>query len=62
LPRAAWTHAAHLAEVANHLPLYEAVNRLLLFPQGNRDLSLRFDSKDQAFLEKLMKAFVQHLS
>jgi hypothetical protein len=58
LPRAAWTHEAHLAEVATGLPLYEAVNSLLLSARGRRDLPLRFYSKELLFSVPARRTFV----
>ena len=49
---------AHLAEVATDLPLYEAVNRLLLSPRGTRDLPLRFYSKELLFSVPARRTFV----
>jgi type III secretion system FlhB-like substrate exporter len=49
---------AHLAEVATDLPLYEAVNRLLLSPRGTRDLPLRFYSKELLFSAQARWTFV----
>jgi len=49
---------AHLAEVATDLPLYEAVNRLLLSPRGTRDLPLRFYSKELLFSAQARRTFV----
>jgi hypothetical protein len=49
---------AYLAEVATALPLYEAVNRLLLSPRGRRDLPLRFYSKELLFSAQARRTFV----
>ena len=49
---------AYLAEVATDLPLYEAVNRLLLSPRGTRDLPLRFYSKELLFSARARRTFV----
>jgi hypothetical protein len=49
---------AYLAEVATDLPLYEAVNRLLLSPRGRRDLPLRFYSKELLFSAQARRTFV----
>jgi hypothetical protein len=49
---------AYLAEVATDLPLYEAVNRLLLSPRGTRDLPLRFYSKELLFSAQARRTFV----
>ena len=40
---------AHLAEVGGEMPLYEAVNALLLSARGQRDLPLKFYSKERLF-------------
>jgi hypothetical protein len=40
---------AHLSEVGLEMPLYEAVNALLLSARGRRDLPLNFYSKDLLF-------------
>jgi hypothetical protein len=49
---------AYLAEVATALPLYEAVNRLLLSPRGRRDLPLLFYSKELLFSAQARRTFV----
>ena len=49
---------AHLAEVGTDVPLYEAVNALLLSERGRRDLPLRFYSKDLLFSVQARRAFV----
>lgn len=50
---------AHLAEVAVDMPLYEAVNALLLSARGRRDLPLRFYSKDLLFSVPARRGFVE---
>ena len=49
---------AHLAEVATDLPLYEAVNSLLLSARGRRDLPLLFYSKELLFSVPARRNFV----
>ena len=49
---------AHLAEVSSDMPLYEAVNTLLLSDRGGRDLPLRFYSKDLLFSVQARRGFV----
>ena len=49
---------AHLAEVATDLPLYEAVNSLLLSARGRRDLPLLFYSKELLFSVPARRTFV----
>ena len=49
---------AHLAEVGGEMPLYEAVNALLLSPRGQRDLPLRFYSKELLFSVPARRGFV----
>lgn len=49
---------AHLAEVSSGMPLYEAVNTLLLSDRGGRDLPLRFYSKDLLFSVQARRGFV----
>ena len=50
---------AHLAEVGADMPLYEAVNTLLLSARGRRDLPLRFYSKELLFSVPARRGFVQ---
>ena len=49
---------AYLAEVATDLPLYEAVNSLLLSARGRRDLPLLFYSKELLFSVPARRTFV----
>jgi len=49
---------AHLAEVGHDLPLYKAVNTLLLSERGSRDLPLRFYSKERLFSVQARRTFV----
>jgi hypothetical protein len=49
---------AHLAEVGVAVPLYEAVNALLLSARGRRDLPLRFYSKELLFSVPARREFV----
>ena len=49
---------AHLAEVGGNIPLFEAVNALLLSPRGRRDLPLRFYSKELLFSVPARRGFV----
>ena len=49
---------AHLAEVGHDLPLYKAVNTLLLSERGSRDLPLRFYSKERLFSVQARREFV----
>jgi hypothetical protein len=49
---------AHLAEVGGMVPLYEAVNALLLSARGRRDLPLRFYSKELLFSVPARRGFV----
>lgn len=49
---------AHLRELKTDLPLYAAVNALLLSERGGRDLPLRFYSKDLLFSVQARRAFV----
>ena len=49
---------AHLAEVGHDLPLYKAVNALLLSERGSRDLLLRFYSKERLFSVQARRTFV----
>lgn len=50
---------AHLAEVGAAMPLYQAVNALLLSPRGRRDLPLRFYSKELLFSIPARRGFVE---
>lgn len=50
---------AHLAEVGGEMPLYEAVNALLLSARGRRDLPLKFYSKDLLFSVPARRGFVE---
>ena len=50
---------AHLAEVGVDMPLYEAVNALLLSARGRRDLPLRFYSKELLFSVPARRGFVE---
>ena len=50
---------AHLAEVGTAIPLYEAVNALLLGPRGRRDLPLRFYSNELLFSVLARRGFVE---
>lgn len=50
---------AHLAEVGVDMPLYEAVNALLLSVRGRRDLPLRFYSKELLFSVPARRGFVE---
>jgi hypothetical protein len=49
---------AHLAEVGLAVPLHEAVNSLLLSERGQRDLPLRFYSKELLFSVPARRGFV----
>jgi hypothetical protein len=49
---------AHLAEVGAGLPLNEAVNALLLSERGQRNLPLRFYSKELLFSVPARRGFV----
>ena len=49
---------AHLAEVGHDLPLFKAVNALLLSERGRRDLALRFYSKERLFSVQARREFV----
>ena len=49
---------AHLAEVGHDLPLFKAVNALLLSERGSRDLPLRFYSKERLFSVQARREFV----
>jgi len=48
---------AHLAEVGHALPMYAAVNALLVSERGSRDLPLRFYSKERLFSVQARRAF-----
>lgn len=50
---------AHLAEIGRQLPLHKSVNTLLLSERGQRDLPLRFYSKDLLFSVLARRAFVK---
>ena len=50
---------AHLAEVGVDMPLYEAVNALLLSARGRRDLPLRFYSKELLFSVPARRGFIE---
>lgn len=50
---------AHLAEIGGEMPLYEAVNVLLLSARGRRDLPLKFYSKDLLFSVPARRGFVE---
>lgn len=50
---------AHLTEVGADMPLYEAVNALLLSARGRRDLPLRFYSKELLFSVPARRGFVE---
>lgn len=50
---------AHLAEIGPKIPLFEAVNALLLSARGRRDLPLRFYSKELLFSVPARRGFVQ---
>lgn len=50
---------AHLAEVGSTVPLFEAVNTLLLSARGRRDLPLRFYSKELLFSVPARRSFVE---
>ena len=49
---------AHLAEVGAELPLFAAVNALLLSARGQRDFPLRFYSKELLFSVPARRGFV----
>ena len=49
---------AHLAGVAGNMPLFEAVNALLLSERGRRELPLRFYSKELLFSVPARRGFV----
>ena len=50
---------AHLAEIGSEVPLYEAVNALLLSARGRRDLPFKFYSKDLLFSVPARRGFVE---
>ena len=50
---------AHLTELANGTPLFEAVNALLLSARGRRDFPLRFYSKELLFSVPARRGFVE---
>jgi len=50
---------AHLAEVGNEVPLYKAVNSLLLSGRGRRDFPLKFYSKELLFSVLARLGFVE---
>jgi hypothetical protein len=50
---------AHVAEVGGNVPLFEAVNALLLSARGRRDLPLRFYSKELLFSVPARRGFVE---
>jgi hypothetical protein len=50
---------AHLAEVGGNVPLFEAVNALLVSARGRRDLPLRFYSKELLFSVLARRGFVE---
>ena len=50
---------AHLTELEPGLPLYQAVNSLLLSERGRRDLPLRFYSKELLFSIPAWRGFVE---
>ena len=50
---------AHLAEVGVDMPLFEAVNALLLSARGRRDLPLRFYTKELLFSVPARRGFVE---
>ena len=49
---------AHLAEIELTVPLHEAVNSLLLSERGQRDLPLRFYSRQLLFSVLARRGFV----
>jgi hypothetical protein len=49
---------AHLAEVGTAMPLFDAVNALLLSPRGQRDWPLRFYSRNLLFSVAARRGFV----
>lgn len=50
---------AHLGEVGSAMPLYEAVNALLLSDRGRRDVPLRFYSKERLFSVQARRTFIE---
>ncbi len=50
---------AHLADVGDEIPLFEAVNALLFSARGRRDLPLRFYSKELLFSVPARLGFVE---
>ena len=50
---------AHLGEVGRDMPLFEAVNALLLSVRGRRDLPLCFYSKELLFSVPARRGFVE---
>ena len=50
---------AHLMEAVNDMPLYEAVNALLLSERGKRDWPLRFYTRELLFSTQARRAFVE---
>jgi len=50
---------AHLAELPEETPLWQAVNSLLLSDRGRRELPLRFYSKDLLFSVPARRGFVE---
>ena len=50
---------AHLGQVGGKMPLFEAVNALLLSERGRRDLPLRFYSKELLFSVPARRGFVE---
>jgi hypothetical protein len=50
---------AHLADVGGEMPLFEAVNALLLSARGRRDLPLGFYSKELLFSVPARRSFVE---
>ena len=50
---------AHLMEAVNDMPLYEAVNALLLSERGKRDWPLRFYTRELLFSPQARRAFVE---
>lgn len=49
---------AHLVGVGNDVPLFQAVNALLLSERGRREFPLRFYSKELLFSVKARRTFV----
>jgi hypothetical protein len=50
---------AHLQDIGLALPLYEAVNTLLVSPRGQRDWPLRFYSRELLFSVPARRGFVK---